>query len=88
VAVREAMAFSFAPFNGALKRSERRSQQNRDDFSPGRAQLHEISIPPTRCLVQEPRAALGFIDPNFDQARGGKVTMLIAHVVCLAKVSS
>src|SRR6266481_8079076 len=36
-------------------------------------------------LRQKPSAALGFIDPNFDQTRCGNVTMLVAHVVRLAQ---
>src|SRR6267143_7035624 len=36
-------------------------------------------------LRQKPSAALGFIDPNFDQARGSNVTMLVTHVVRLAQ---
>jgi hypothetical protein len=42
-------------------------------------------IPATRRLEQKPRPTFGFIDPNFNQARGGDVTMLVADVVRLAQ---
>ena len=45
----------------------------------------DSTLLPARCFEQEPRASLGFIDPNFDQTRGSNVTMLIAHVVHFAK---
>jgi hypothetical protein len=43
-------------------------------------------VPLACCLEKKPGSSLGFIDPNFDQARRGKVTMLVAHVMCFAKV--
>jgi len=38
-------------------------------------------IQASRRFVQKPRAPLGFVDPNFDQARCGDVTMFVAHVM-------
>src|SRR5437773_5115494 len=43
------------------------------------------SIHATRGFKEKPRSTLGFIDPNFDQTRGGNVAMLVAHVVSLTK---
>src|SRR5882762_10789935 len=36
-------------------------------------------------LVQKPGTSLGFVDPDFDQAGGGDVSMFLAHVVRLAQ---
>jgi hypothetical protein len=46
-----------------------------ESFSPG-------------CLVQEPCAPLGFVDPILQQARSGNVAMLIGKTVGFAHVSS
>jgi hypothetical protein len=40
-------------------------------------------IPLTASLNQEPGAPLGLVDPDFDQAGSGDITMLIADVVSL-----
>src|SRR5206468_7500756 len=42
-------------------------------------------IRPARGLEKEPGAPLGFINPNFDQARCGDVSMFFANVVRLAQ---
>src|SRR5438094_8188536 len=68
------------------KKVRTRNQQSTDDFS--RALLHEISISWTRCLEKEPGPSLGFVDPNFDQARGRNVAMFVAHVVRFAQARS
>jgi len=41
-------------------------------------------IPLTAGLEQEPGAPLGFVDPDFDQARGSDVAMLFGYVMGLA----
>ena len=43
------------------------------------------SVPPTRCLEEEPGPPLGLIDPNFDQTRRGDVAMFLTYVVGLAE---
>src|SRR5437867_13085258 len=85
VAVREAMAFSFAPFTKRSKEVPKRSKQNGDDFSPVAAQLHEILIAPACCLEKEPGPSLRFVGPNFDQARGRNVAMFVTNVVSFTK---
>src|SRR5206468_11491441 len=45
----------------------------------------EASFPSAGCLEQEPGPTFGFIDPDLDQTCRGHVTILIAHVVRLAK---
>src|ERR1700704_4945795 len=42
-------------------------------------------IPLAARFEQEPRTPLGFVDPDFDQAGGGNVTMLFAYVVGLTE---
>jgi hypothetical protein len=44
-----------------------------------------LSIGQARRLEQKPRPALGFVDPNFDQARGSDIAVLVANVVRLAQ---
>jgi hypothetical protein len=58
-----------------------------DQPQPGGYRIYEIarSIRPARCFVQEPGSALGFIDPNFDQARRGDVAVFLTYVVGLAE---
>ena len=67
------------------KRTAKAQPAIEDDCSRGRAQLDEISVPWTRSLEEEPGAALGFIDPNFDETRSGDVAMFIANVVRLTQ---
>src|SRR4030095_10930412 len=43
------------------------------------------SMPPPSRFEQEPGAAFGFVDPDFDQARGRDIAMLVANVVRLAQ---
>ena len=38
-------------------------------------------------LEQEPSSSLGFVDPDFDQARGGDIAVFVADVVCLPQPS-
>lgn len=42
-------------------------------------------IPSTACFEQEPGAPFGFVNPNFDQAGGGDVTLFFADIVGLAQ---
>ena len=44
-----------------------------------------LSFGPARRLEQKPRPALGFVDPHFNQARSGDITMLVTDVVRLAQ---
>ena len=41
-------------------------------------------ITSTACFEQEPSAPLGFVDPDFDQARTGDVSVLLADAVGFA----
>ncbi len=47
-----------------------------------------MSIPLTRSLEKEPSPSLGFVDPNFDETRGGNVAMFVANVVRFAQAPS
>ena len=50
----------------------------------GRSNFAE-SISPAGCFEQEPRPAFSLVDPNFDQARGSDIAVLVANVVRLAQ---
>src|SRR5438876_9464580 len=65
-----------------------RRRQTKGEVSRGRAQLDEMSIPLTRSLEKKPSPSLGFVDPNFDETRGGNVAMFIANVVRFALAPS
>ena len=53
---------------------------------PVRAVLvREISVSPARGFEQEPRPALRFIDPNFDETCRCDVAMFVTHVVSFAQ---
>ena len=84
--VRTDGAFMCAIPQGAEKKRKRAASKAKTNFQRGGAQLNGISIPLTRSLEEKPGAPLGFVDPNFDQARRGKVAMLVTNVVRLAQM--
>jgi hypothetical protein len=63
-----------------IKVSELTIPRLRVELMPGR-------IPSAARLVKEPHAPLGLIDPNFDEARGGDVVLLVAQIMHLAHAS-
>jgi hypothetical protein len=40
-----------------------------------------LALGAVKDFVEEPRPVSGFVDPVLDQARGGYIVVLIAHVV-------
>ena len=47
---------------------------------------HALGLSPPRGLEQEPGAPLGLIDPDFQQACGGNIVVLLAKAMRFAQV--
>src|SRR5258708_18772169 len=73
---------------GALARSYPR---HASDDHPYLAEIRgapALGLSPPRRLEQEPCAPLGLIDPDFQQACGGNILVLVAKVMHLAQVAT
>src|SRR5258708_30101463 len=73
---------------GALARSYPR---HASDDHPYLAEIRgapALGLSPPRRLKQEPCAPLGLIDPDFQQACGGNILVLVAKVMHLAQVAT